>query len=397
MNLTNEIIKHLYYSDCLSVSELSVCTGKSIPKIADEVATLLRDHLLIEDGFAASTGGRRAMRYSLAVDRLPIIISIAIDQFYTAIGIADIRNTLLAPIHTFPVAIYDDEHAFATIIAAAREAIDRLGNPKHCLLGLTMPGFVDSERGLNHSFPSSSPFFNIKQRVESELGYPTAVANDSSAIAVAEHKFGKGRGSQDILVVNFNWGVGLGMIISNKIYKGHSGYAGEFSHIPLANSQKLCSCGKKGCLEVEASLVSVFDAIKAALADGEASHLQQAFQENGEITFSDLLFAFAHGDQVTLRAVKNIMHMLGKGLSTLIHIMNPERIIVSGKGEGFGNDLLPALNSSIQEYCIPRLSRLTEISVSDLNNVQIIASACIAMQQPILIYPKLKHNKLQQL
>ncbi|KGE15307.1 ROK family protein [Sphingobacterium deserti] len=396
MNLTNEIIKHLYYSDCLSVSELSACTGKSIPKIAGEVTKLLSKGLLLEDGFAASTGGRRAMRYSLSISNLPIIVTIAIDQFYTSIGVMDIRNTLLIPIRTFPVRIYEDEQAFAVIIAAAQEVLESVNKPEHCLVGLTMPGFVDSERGLNHSFPSESLFFKVRQHVEAELGYPTAVANDSSAIAVAEHKFGKGKGSQDILVINFNWGVGLGMIIGNKIYKGHSGYAGEFSHIPLANSQKLCSCGKKGCLEVEASLVSLFDSVKVALLAGEASHLQRITEEGNEVALSDLIHAFAHGDQVTLRAVKNIIHMLGKGISTLIHIMNPERIIVSGKGERFGDDLLPALRSSIQEYCIPRLSRLTDIVVSDLKNVQTIASACIAMQQPNIIYPKLKHNKLQQ-
>ncbi|MFD2968043.1 ROK family protein [Sphingobacterium bambusae] len=399
MNLTNELIRQLYYSDGLSVAELSAYTGKSIPKVTSELNKLLAKQLLVEDGFAASTGGRRAMRYSLCENHLPSIVAIAIDQFYTSIAILDAKNIELVPTKKINTDIYHDKEAFARIIAKTKEQLSHLPEEKkqYCIVGVTMPGFVDSEKGINQSFPSSSPFHKIKENVQRSLGYPTSVANDSSAIAIAEHKFGNGQGCADLLVINFNWGVGLGMIIGNNLYRGHSGYAGEFSHIPLANSQKLCSCGKKGCLEVEASLVSMLETINHALVEGQASCLQALVAAKGELVLEDVISAFGQGDQVALVAVKHIMHMLGKGLSTLIHIMNPERIIVSGKAVGFGDGLLPALFSSIQEYCIPRLSRLTDISVSKLPHTQIIASACIAMQQTIHVHPKLIHNNIQQL
>ncbi|WDF68195.1 ROK family protein [Sphingobacterium oryzagri] len=398
MKLSNEIIRQLYYADTLSIAELSLCTEKSIPKVTDEVSGLVAAGVLQESGLAASTGGRRAMKHGLVAENLPFILTISVDQFFTAIAVVDVKHQFVITSRQVATQIHEDETAFDTIITVAKQVREELPSGASCIVGLTMPGFVDSEKGVNHSFPITSPFYEIKKNVESALGLPTSVANDSSAIAIAEHKFNKNNhANQDILVINFNWGVGLGMIIGGQLYTGHSGYAGEFSHIPLANSYKLCSCGKKGCLEVEASILAVMENVHNALADGEPSFLQQVLDRQAHILFSDVVRAFELGDQVALKAVSKSMHMLGKGLSTLIHIMNPERIIMSGKAGIFGEALLPALHSSIQEYCIPRLLRFTTVSISDTQNIQTIAAACTAVQQTTLIQPQITQLNLQQL
>src|SRR5690606_634353 len=166
------------------------------------------------------------------------------------------------------------------------------------------------------------------------------------------------------------------------LFRGCDGFAGEFSHIPLADENKLCSCGKKGCLEVEASLESAIEYIKDRLATGEVSILTPHINSDDRSKFfNELVKAYNLGDQLSIHAIKKIGYMLGKGIATLIHILNPEKIIISGIGAVFGDILLPEIQSSIHIYSIPRLAKRTSIHISNLENIHPIASASIAMMQ----------------
>ncbi|MGO3106963.1 MAG: ROK family protein [Sphingobacterium sp.] len=381
MNLIDQIIKQLYCFERQSISELSFLTKKSVPKVTEEVGKLVSEGILLEAGSAASTGGRRAMQYQLSVENLPYIVTIAIDQYFTTIAVLNFRNEFVVLPNRFPTNINNDQEAVISITKETKKLLSALDKNGNFIVGVTMPGFVDSESGLNRSFPKDSLCYSIKEYFENTLGFPVQLANDSSAIAIAEHRFGDGRRSQNVLVVNLNWGVGLGIIIENQLYKGHSGYAGEFSHIPLANSKRLCSCGKKGCLEVEASLSCALEYVREFLEEKEPSVLQSVLAKNRVIDLSDLVRAFEAGDQTAIKAVKAITYMLGKGLATLIHIMNPEKIIISGNGAAFGRGLLPTIQAALQEYCIPRLSHSTEVIISNLAHIQIISTACIAVLQ----------------
>ena len=82
------------------------------------------------------------------------------------------------------------------------------------------------------------------------------------------------------MVANIGWGTGLGMIVNGKLYRGSSGYAGEFSHIPLSNAKKLCSCGKTGCLEVETSLLVMTEKATAEIEAGAATSMRELFKDN---------------------------------------------------------------------------------------------------------------------
>lgn len=378
--LDTEIIKSLYFSRSQSIAELSETTGKSIPLITKSIRELVHKQAITKDGQRASTGGRRAMNYELNEENFGYILSIAIDQHYISASIFNIHNNQISPIKTIPAKLNDDE-TFLRIKDLIQEVISETPKNRFLAIGITVPGFVDSETFVNNSFPESSPMYTLRENIETAFGIQTYIENDSSAIAIAEKKFGKAKDSNNALVINLNWGVGLGIVINDQLFRGNSGFAGEFSHIPLANENKLCSCGKKGCLEVEASLAFVLDYVTTALEQGERSVLESIYKDNKRIFFSDLLKSYEKGDQLSIQAIKKMAYMLGKGIATLIHIMNPERIIISGRGAIFGNILLPEIQSSIQEFCIPRLSQNTLIQISTLENIQLLASASIAVQQ----------------
>lgn len=380
-NLKLSILQTLYFFSAQSIAEISERTGKSVPLVTRAVNELLSEGWIINSGLRASTGGRRAASFNLNVQKHGCVIALAIDQYSIAITAFNLNNKQLLPVKTVTTHIWEDLDVYDKILKLITDTIHNLSQQEILSIGITMPGFVDSENGLNTSFTSQSPLYTLRQRIEEHFGIQTYLENDSSAIAIAEKNFGQIKEVADALVINLNWGVGLGIIVQHQLFRGHSGFAGEFSHIPLANENKLCSCGKKGCLEVEASLLSVMEYIEQALQTGQRSSLEKVYQRQGKLSFENLYDAYQKGDQVTIIALKKIAHMLGKGIATLIHILNPQTIVISGRGSEFGEVLLPQIQSSIQEYCIPRLSKHTNIQISQIRNIQLLASTCIAVQQ----------------
>lgn len=375
------IIKELYFSGMQSIADLSKSIGKSIPNITRSIQQLIEDQIIISEGLAPSTGGRRAIRYSLKVDHLPNILAIAIDQYNTSVTLLDLSNKNVKSTRCELINLHGDKNPYDSILKLIDDYLSDQTQLKSNIaaIGITMPGFVDSDKGVNTSYPDHHPFFDIRSRIASHTRIPTFIENDSTAIAIAEHNFGRAKGSSDVLVVNLNWGVGLGMILKNELFKGHTGFAGEFSHIPLSDLNKLCSCGKRGCLEVEASLVAALEFASQKLQSGDVSQLSSIFQETNTITIDQLIESALNGDQIAIESFARIGYMLGKGIATLIHIINPEKIVISGKGAKIGRILLPQIQASILEFSINRLSQHTSIEISSLQEAQIIGSGCTAL------------------
>jgi len=377
-SLKLSILKRLYFSNPQSIAELSTSIGKSVPNITNAVNKLLQLNLIEQDGLAPSTGGRRAAQFVPNEKHLPLILSIAIDQFYTSVVVVDFKNQYKTAINTEVIDLREDD-AYEKIIALTKTTIQQTDAYQIYGIGVTIPGFVDSKTGKNNSYSSNSPFYDLKTNIQKEFNLPTFVENDSSAIAIAEHKFGSAKSIQDVMVVNLNWGVGLGMILDNELYRGHSGFAGEFSHIPLSDSNKLCSCGKKGCLEVDASLLAAVESATNSLKSGEVSSLQSIFKQQKYLTGDQLLSAAIQGDQLAMEAVNKIGYMLGKGIATLIHIINPELVLISGRGAKAKDVLLPKIQSAVLEFSIKRLSQNTKIQFSNTENIQLLGSTCICI------------------
>lgn len=372
------ILKRLYFSHPQSIAELSHAIGKSVPNITSAINDLQQTGLVINGGLAPSTGGRRAAQFLPNVRKLQRILSVAIDQYYTSIAVVDFKNDYQTPIYKEAIDLKAPD-AYQLLVHLIKHTLSQSDRNSIFAIGITVPGFVDSQSGKNHSYPQDSAFYDLKTRIESTFGIKTVVENDSSAIAIAEHRFGAARTAKDVMVVNLNWGVGLGMIIDNLLYRGHSGYAGEFSHIPLSNLNKLCSCGKKGCLEVEASLIAAVEFATQRLIRGEESSLKTWFEQHNKISGDQLLEAATHGDQLAIAALKRIGQMLGKGIATLIHIINPQLIVISGRGAKAKDALLPHIQSAVLEFSIQRLSKHTEIVFSDMPDVQLLGSTCICI------------------
>jgi predicted NBD/HSP70 family sugar kinase len=304
------------------------------------------------------------------------------DQFVTRIALMDMHNKLVQPAEKFELPLAGNADALTMLTEKIASVLQASGLPKERIagIGIGMPGFVDFKKGLNHSFLKTSGQ-SITDAVERVIGIQTYIDNDSSLIALAELRFGSASGHRNAMVVNIGWGVGLGMIINGSLFRGHNGFAGEFSHIPLFSNGKLCSCGKMGCLETETSLLVSIAKAKEGLAAGKLSGLQLSSLEHLEEASESLMRAAEDGDRFAVELFSQAGYNIGRGVAILIHLLNPELVILSGRGSTAGRVWLAPVQQAINEHSIPRIAANTQLEVSRLGyEAELIGAAALVME-----------------
>jgi predicted NBD/HSP70 family sugar kinase len=377
------IVKHLYFGNTLSCADLSDKINKSIPLTTKMLGKLMEEGMVTETGYAASTGGRRPVMYSLKQDVM-YVVSVAMDQLVTQIAILDMQNRNVGDIELFELPLTKNPNAPAALAEKINEIISRSGITKNKIagVGIGMPGFVNAVKGINFTFLETEGY-TISQYISAKVKLPVFIDNDSRLIALAELKFGAAREKKNALVINVGWGVGLGMILEGELFRGHDGFAGEFSHIPLFLNNKLCSCGKSGCLETETSLLIVIEKASNGLKSGKLSMLKEAAlsADHPEKAFQNIVTAASKGDKFAVEILSEAGYNIGRGVAILIHLLNPEVVILSGRGSSAGKIWQAPIQQALNEHCIPRLSVNTEIEVSALGyTAELTGAAALVME-----------------
>lgn len=376
------ITKHLYFGRELSCADLSELTNKSLPLTTRILNELIEKGEIIENGYASSSGGRRPQMYSLKADRI-YIISVAMDQMITRIIMVDMHNNYMGEVKKIELVLANNPDALNRLAHVLNEYINNSGISKDKIagIGIGMPGFVDVIKGVNHSFLKTDGGTCIVDIIENVVGLPVLIDNDSSLIALAEFKFGAAQKKQNAMVINVGWGVGLGMIMKGELFRGHNGFAGEFSHIPLFTNNKMCSCGKSGCLETETSLGVISEKAILGLEKGKLSKLKNLSLENIEATSEAIMDAAVRGDKFAIELLSEAAYHIGRGVAILIHLFNPELIVLSGRGSLAGKLWLTPIQQAINEHCIPKIAEDTEIEVSSLGyQAELIGAAALVME-----------------
>jgi len=374
------IIKALYFNGTISCSDISKITGASIPNVAKNLNELIDSGYVVEKGFAKSMGGRKPLMYSLITDKF-YIISVAMDQFFTRITLVDPGNNFVTDTVCFEFNLYDIRSNAEFLAEKINSFIANSGIDRNAIygIGIAMPGFFDIVTGNNKIFLKTTGK-SLRDYISELTGLPAYIDNDSSAIALAELKFGIGREQKEIMVINLGWGIGLGMIVNGQIFRGFSGFAGEFSHIPLFKNGKICSCGKRGCLETEASLIIIEEKAQAAIAAGEFTTVKA--YENGKVPVSSVISEAIKGDSLAIKLISEAGYHVGQAIAVLIHIMNPQTIVLSGKGSEAGKVWLAPIQQAINELCIPALLNYTDVALSPLGtNAQLIGAAALVVEK----------------
>jgi len=314
-----KIIRQLFFSDGLSCSDLSNKLNKSLPFINSLLNELVEEGIVVETGYAPSSGGRRPLMYSLKTG-IFYVLAVAMDQFVTRIALMDMQNRFITDMIKFDLNLAEDKEALHKLTDKIQWVLDQSKIQKEHItgIGIGMPGFVNTKTGINYTFLTNG-HKSITAHISEKTGLPVFIDNDSSLVALAELRFGAASNRKNAMVINLGWGIGLGMILDEKIFRGNNGFAGEFSHIPLFTNGKLCSCGKHGCLETESSLLIVTERARQGVKEGKLSLLKgEISHESVEKDCDAVVVAAGKGDRFAVSLLSDAGYTVGRGLAVLI-------------------------------------------------------------------------------
>jgi glucokinase len=212
-------------------------------------------------------------------------------------------------------------------------------------------GLVDATRGRVVISPNIPGFRNLVLTgpVSERLGLPVYIENDASAAALGEHRFGAGRGFNHLIHVTAGTGIGGGLVLNGRLYRGARGFAGEIGHIVVDPSGPRCNCGSRGCLEAMVSGVAFAGRATRLLAAGKSAKLAKIVGDedpSGEHLFQAALA----GDAVSEAEIRHGGHLLGLALGGLVNTLNPEIITISGGLLVMGEMLFGPMRDAIGSF-----------------------------------------------
>jgi glucokinase len=200
-----------------------------------------------------------------------------------------------------------------------------------CGIGIAVAGAIDSEKGIILKSPNLKKWegFGFQKSLSRFFQVPVYVENDANASALGEKHFGLGRKKKNFLYVTVSTGIGAGLVINGALVRGKAGTAGEMGHMTVQPNGYSCKCGKNGCLEAYASGTAIGNLVKRVLRKEGRSRFWKKFQR-AEVTGKMVTQASLKGDRIAIKARKEAAEYLGIGLSSVINLLNPERIILGG-------------------------------------------------------------------
>lgn len=252
-------------------------------------------------------------------------------------------------------------------------------------ISIAAAGAVDFERGIVTASPNLPGWNNIPLRdiVREKYGVGTFLINDASAAALGEHRFGAGRGVENLIYLTVSTGIGGGIIVDDRLYTGVCGTAGEIGHTTVDINGQRCNCGNTGCLETLASGTAVAGEAIRRIGSGEGSSLAGMVEGKIEdITAETVGVAAREGDRLALEVISRAAGFLGVGMVNLVNIFNPEMIIVGGGMAQMGDLLLGPARQVVKERAFSLPARAVRIVPARLgDSAGVLGAAVFAREQ----------------
>lgn len=377
-----KIIRYLYLEGHKSNADIYQQLSISSPTSVTLINELIQDDWIESKGRGESSGGRKPILFGLKQNAL-FMLGIEIRKYKIRMALFNSYNENISGIFSYPIHINDDQLVLHTLLDKADQMINTSGlnKSKFMGLGINMPGLIDSSRGINYTYLNAreQSFVSLLKK---HFQQPVYLENDAKAITLAEYRFGLAQGKKDVLVLNLDWGIGLGILQGGRVYRGANGFSGEFSHIPIIEEGQVCNCGKTGCLETVASGTALSRLAKTGIEAGKSSILQKmADPELDKIDPSIVVEAALKGDQYAVSIISEVGFNLGRGISILIQLFNPEMIILGGKLAEADQYLITPIKQALNVYCMPQLRDKTTIARSNLGQeAGILGSVAMLME-----------------
>ena len=379
------IITYYIHNGNSTITDLAKILDLSIPTVTKLVEEMCLSGILNSYGKLETSGGRHPQLYGLNPDAC-YFVGVDIRRFCVNIGLINFNGELVETQMDVPYLFESTQAGLDNLCQLISNFIDSLIVEREKILDITVnvSGRVNTESGYSYSW------FNfgenpLAQVMTEKIGIDVYIENDTRAMTYGEYLKGNVNEKKNLLFVNLSWGLGLGIIIDGKMYKGKSGFAGEFGHTPAYDNEIICHCGKKGCLETEASGSAMYRKLVERHKNGEKSYLSDRIEKGQEITLEHLIEAINHEDMLCIELAEELGYKLGRNIAGLINIFNPELVVIGGILSQLGDYVLLPIKTAIRKHSLNLVSKDTTIKLSSLRERAGIIGACMTARSRIFV------------
>ena len=301
------------------------------------------------------------------------VVGVDIGGTKLATVVADTTGNILNKIRKPTRAEKGPEYALQLLFDMVRETIELAGLEQTAIsaIGVSCGGPLDTKTGIVYS-PPNLPGWDalpLKAQLESEFQIPVTIENDANASALAEYRFGGGRGYNAVLYMTMSTGIGGGIVLDGQVYHGANDSAGEVGHQILLPDGPPCGCGKRGCLEALCSGPAIARRAQTAARNERASATALLNLAGGRIAAvksEHVLEAARQGDGLALQLVEETGYYMGWGIANLVNILNPDIVLLGTIAIAAGDLLLNPIRKTVAEFAMTRPAEAVKIAPAQL-------------------------------
>jgi predicted NBD/HSP70 family sugar kinase len=356
-----------------TIANLAKELNLSVPTVSKLLDELLTLNIIREQGKLENSGGRRPALFGLNPGAC-YFVGVDIKSNSVCVGLIDFCGDMVKKVSDIPYEFSNTPESLDELCTIIRDFIDNAPVKRTSIFNacVNISGRVNPRTGYSYSR------FDFEERplaevLSEKIGVHMCIDNDTRAMTVGECSVG---GRRNVLFVNVSWGLGLGIVIDGKIYSGRSGFAGELGHMVTYDNEVICHCGKKGCLETEASGSALHRKLIEKLSGGANSIIAERYQREGDLSLSDILEAVEREDLLCIELVEDVGRELGRWLAGMINIFNPETVIIGGALSATGDYLLQPIRVATRRYSLNLVNQDTRIVLSTLGDDAGMVGAC---------------------
>lgn len=378
------LMQRLIKSGSASIADIAKELELSIPTVTKFVGELIREGYVKDLGKQNTSGGRRPNVYGLN-PKSGYFVGMDVQRKKILLATIDFNGNIVSNDESYPYELANTPEALEQLIHILTDYISHLEIDSRRILqvGMNIGGRVNPNSGFSYSY------FNFSEKpltkvLEGRIGIPVSLENDSRAMMYGEFMAGCVKKEKDVLFINLNWGLGAGILIDGKPYYGKSGFSGQIGHICALDNEIICNCGKKGCLETEASGYAIERMLRERIAQGCTTIMSEKLEAHGEFLLSDFVDAVRKEDILSIEIVEHIGFVLGRWIAGFINILNPEMVIIGGPLSETHEYLRLPIQSAIRKYSLNLVNHDTRLVVSQLGERGGLIGACLLSRSRLL-------------
>ncbi len=301
------------------------------------------------------------------------VLALDIGGTKLAVGVVtadgQVRGLLIEPTHreTGPGAV------LAHLFDMGRRSIAAAGAAAVAAVGISCGGPLDPRTGVLISPPHLPGWLDVPvgELASTEFGVPVVLENDATAAALGEYRYGAGQGTSTMLYLTVSTGVGGGAVIAGELHRGAAGNGGEFGHLTVHRGGRLCSCGRRGCVEAYVSGTSIAQRAAERLRQPGPSQLRAL----AVVTAADVAAATTAGDRIAREVWSETVDLLGCAVTDLVNVFEPDLVVLGGGVTRSGAMLLDPVRAIVATEAMRPAAEAVRVELAALGDVVCVVGA----------------------